>query len=82
MKMTTISSRTRRSNWELSRLWVEQCAFRKFVVASSRLTSVLMFGLIRTESYDDFGPVGEDPRWDTFADLHTTLEEVFPRVSV
>ncbi|KAF7797259.1 hypothetical protein EIP86_008452 [Pleurotus ostreatoroseus] len=35
---------------------------------------------VPTESYDDLGPVGEDPRWDTFADLHVFLESTFPRV--
>lgn len=35
---------------------------------------------LRTESYDDNGPVGEDSRWDTFAELHRVLEASFPRV--
>lgn len=35
---------------------------------------------IPTESYDDNGPVGEDSRWDTFAELHRVLEASFPRV--
>ncbi|KAF8312643.1 Zn-dependent exopeptidase [Clavulina sp. PMI_390] len=33
---------------------------------------------IPTESYDDFGPVGADPRWDIFADLHAYLQRAFP----
>jgi Gly-Xaa carboxypeptidase len=37
---------------------------------------------LRTESYDDNGPVGEDSRWDTFAELHRVLEASFPRVYV
>ncbi|KAJ3558574.1 hypothetical protein NM688_g840 [Phlebia brevispora] len=39
-------------------------------------------GAIRvpTESYDDLGPVGDDPRWDTFALLHAYLERTFPQV--
>ncbi|KAG1905205.1 uncharacterized protein F5891DRAFT_677915 [Suillus fuscotomentosus] len=35
---------------------------------------------VPTESYDDNGPVGEDSRWDTFAELHRVLEASFPRV--
>ncbi|CDO73269.1 hypothetical protein BN946_scf185008.g31 [Trametes cinnabarina] len=35
---------------------------------------------IPTESYDDLGPVGEDSRWEIFAQLHEYLEETFPRV--
>ncbi|KAI0331438.1 carboxypeptidase S [Cubamyces sp. BRFM 1775] len=35
---------------------------------------------IPTESYDNLGPVGEDPRWDTFAEFHAYLEQTFPRV--
>lgn len=33
-------------------------------------------------TYDDLGSVGQDPRWDTFKDLHATLEAHFPLVSV
>lgn len=33
-----------------------------------------------TESYDDLKPVGEDSRWDIFADLHEYLEKTFPTV--
>lgn len=36
--------------------------------------------LRRTESYDDLLPVGQDPRWDIFADLHSYLETTFPLV--
>ncbi|KAG2121174.1 hypothetical protein BD769DRAFT_1361534 [Suillus cothurnatus] len=35
---------------------------------------------VPTESYDDNGAVGEDNRWDTFAELHRVLEASFPRV--
>lgn len=31
-----------------------------------------------TESFDDNGEVDEDPRWTTFDDFHTILEELFP----
>lgn len=35
---------------------------------------------VPTESFDDMGPVGEDPRWDIFVDLHANLKESFPLV--
>jgi Gly-Xaa carboxypeptidase len=35
---------------------------------------------IRTQSYDDLGPVGEDPRWDTMYDFADYLKKTFPRV--
>lgn len=34
----------------------------------------------RTESYDDLLPVGQDSRWDIFAELHEYLETSFPLV--
>lgn len=36
----------------------------------------------RTESYDDLLPVGQDPRWDVFQDLHEYLATSFPLVYV
>lgn len=33
---------------------------------------------VKTESFDDLGPIGEDPRWDVFYDFHRYLEETFP----
>ncbi|KAK5172222.1 uncharacterized protein LTR77_003860 [Saxophila tyrrhenica] len=35
---------------------------------------------IATESYDDLGPVGEDPRWETRYAFHDYLKKTFPRV--
>ena len=35
---------------------------------------------IPTESFDDMGPVKEDPRFDIFKDLHAYLEKTFPLV--
>ena len=35
---------------------------------------------IPTESYDDMGKVGEDPRWEIFKDFHAYLEKTFPLV--
>lgn len=41
-----------------------------------------MQGAIRipTESFDDMGEVGEDPRWDIFVHFHDYLETTFPLV--
>ncbi|EIM87284.1 carboxypeptidase S [Stereum hirsutum FP-91666 SS1] len=33
---------------------------------------------VETESYDAMGEVGEDPRWDKFADFHDYLAKAFP----
>jgi len=35
---------------------------------------------IPTESFDDMKPVGEEPRFDIFADFHEYLEKTFPLV--
>jgi Gly-Xaa carboxypeptidase len=35
---------------------------------------------IPTESFDDMGKVGEDPRWDVFAEFHDYLKKTFPLV--
>jgi Gly-Xaa carboxypeptidase len=35
---------------------------------------------IPTESFDDMGKVGEDPRWDVFIEFHEYLEKTFPLV--
>ncbi|KAJ4473833.1 hypothetical protein J3R30DRAFT_3707797 [Lentinula aciculospora] len=39
-------------------------------------------GAIRvpTESYDDLGPISEDPRWQTFGQFHDYLTKAFPLV--
>ncbi|KAJ6553553.1 hypothetical protein DFH09DRAFT_988122 [Mycena vulgaris] len=39
-------------------------------------------GVIRipTESYDNMQPVGVDPRWDVFGELHAYLAQAFPLV--
>ncbi|KAF8341297.1 carboxypeptidase S [Cantharellus anzutake] len=35
---------------------------------------------IPTESYDDMGTIGTDPRWDVFQDLHQYMINAFPRL--
>ncbi|GAP84067.1 putative carboxypeptidase s [Rosellinia necatrix] len=41
-----------------------------------------MAGAVRipTQSYDDLGPIGEDPRWDTMYDFADYLKSTFPLV--
>ncbi|WVW85411.1 hypothetical protein I302_107449 [Kwoniella bestiolae CBS 10118] len=35
---------------------------------------------VNTETFDDFGKVGEDDRWDKFDEFHKYLEKAFPLV--
>ncbi|KAI0704317.1 hypothetical protein BC835DRAFT_817562 [Cytidiella melzeri] len=35
---------------------------------------------VPTISHDDFLPVGQEPRWEIFGELHTQLESLFPLV--
>ncbi|KAK0719353.1 hypothetical protein B0H67DRAFT_599164 [Lasiosphaeris hirsuta] len=35
---------------------------------------------VKSESFDDLGAVGEDPRWDVFYDFHAYLKATFPLV--
>jgi hypothetical protein len=35
---------------------------------------------VRTETFDDMGPVGEDERWENRAAFHEYLESAFPLV--
>ena len=35
---------------------------------------------IPTESFDDMGPVGEDPRWEVFQEFHDYLAKIYPHV--
>ncbi|KAK3389978.1 hypothetical protein B0H63DRAFT_492656 [Podospora didyma] len=35
---------------------------------------------VKTESFDDLGPVGEDPRWDVFYNFHAYLKATFPLI--
>jgi hypothetical protein len=35
---------------------------------------------IRTEAFDDMGPVGHDQRWDVFQDFHDFLSKSYPKV--
>ncbi|KIL59863.1 hypothetical protein M378DRAFT_1065315 [Amanita muscaria Koide BX008] len=35
---------------------------------------------VPTETYDDFAPVGEDPRWEKFSKFYEYLSSAFPKV--
>ncbi|KAJ7281786.1 hypothetical protein C8J57DRAFT_82743 [Mycena rebaudengoi] len=35
---------------------------------------------VPTEVFDTMGPIGEDPRWETFGQLHDYLQSAFPLV--
>ncbi|KAF8631930.1 hypothetical protein AX15_002183 [Amanita polypyramis BW_CC] len=35
---------------------------------------------VQTESFDDLGPVGSDPRWEVFSEFHEYLSTAYPQV--
>ncbi|KAK8011145.1 peptidase family M20/M25/M40 [Apiospora arundinis] len=55
--------------------YLESSAFRNETIA--RMSGAVQ---IPTQSYDDMGPIGEDPRWDTMYELATYFEKKFPLV--
>lgn len=50
-------------------------AFRNASIA--RLSGAVK---VKSESFDDLGPIGQDPRWDVFYDFHAYLEKTFPLI--
>lgn len=62
---------------ELARMdaYIASDAFRNETV--TRMAGAIQ---IPSVSYDDLGPVGEDPRWDTMYDVAEYLRRTFPRV--
>ncbi|GAB1318537.1 Carboxypeptidase S [Madurella fahalii] len=54
---------------------ISGAAFRNASIA--RLSGAVR---VKTESFDDLGPVGEDPRWDVFYDFYQYLEMTFPLI--
>ncbi|KXX80036.1 Carboxypeptidase S [Madurella mycetomatis] len=54
---------------------ISGAAFRNASIA--RLSSAVR---VKTESFDDLGPIGEDSRWDVFYDFHQYLEMTFPLI--
>ncbi|CCM02429.1 uncharacterized protein FIBRA_04528 [Fibroporia radiculosa] len=54
-----------------------------FSTDAFRLRAVdLLAGAVRipTQSYDQMGPIGEDPRWEAFTPFHKYLDRAFPRI--
>ncbi|KAK4173360.1 putative carboxypeptidase [Triangularia setosa] len=64
-------------NEELDRLVdiIEGDAFRNASV--DRLSGAVQ---VKTESFDDLGEVGQDPRWEVFFNFHKYLEKTFPLI--
>ncbi|KAK8119114.1 uncharacterized protein PG998_003740 [Apiospora kogelbergensis] len=55
--------------------YLESSAFRHETIA--RMAGAVQ---IPTQSFDDMGPIGEDPRWDTMYELAAYFEHKFPLV--
>ena len=55
---------------------------RLLLVPMIGLGLLIAFYRFRTESYDNMGPVGEDPRWEAFGAFHEYLLGAFPLVCV
>jgi Gly-Xaa carboxypeptidase len=65
-------------NDDVSKALEELLFSKEYEQASAeRLTGAVQ---VPTESFDDMGPVGQDPRWDIFRQFHDYLETTFPRV--
>ena len=54
---------------------IASAAFRNATIR--RLSGAVQ---VKTESFDDLGEIGEDPRWDVFYDFHKYLEKTFPLI--
>ncbi|KAL2140428.1 hypothetical protein VTI28DRAFT_3811 [Corynascus sepedonium] len=55
--------------------YISSSAFRNATI--KRLSEAVQ---VKTESFDDLGVIGEDPRWDVFYNFHAFLEKTFPRI--
>lgn len=55
--------------------YISSPAFEKTSIA--RLSEAVQ---IPTESFDDYGPIGEDPRWDILYQFQKFLKNTFPKV--
>jgi Gly-Xaa carboxypeptidase len=54
---------------------IASSAFRNATI--KRLSAAVQ---VKTESFDDLGAIGEDPRWDVFYGFHDFLEKTFPLI--
>lgn len=55
--------------------YISSSAFRN--ASTKRLSGAVQ---VKSESFDDLGPIGEDERWDVFFDFHKYLEDTFPLI--
>ncbi|EAQ88483.1 hypothetical protein CHGG_05102 [Chaetomium globosum CBS 148.51] len=64
-------------NQDLDKVYehISSAAFRNATI--KRLSGAVQ---IKTESFDDLGVIGEDPRWDVFYTFHEFLEKTFPLI--
>jgi len=64
-------------NTELDRLqdFISSETFRN--ASAARLSGAVQ---VKSESFDDLGAIGDDPRWDVFYNLHAYLESTFPQI--
>ncbi|KAK3353785.1 hypothetical protein B0T25DRAFT_545363 [Lasiosphaeria hispida] len=62
---------------ELDKLYdfISSTAFRNATI--ERLSGAVR---VKSESFDDLGAIGEDPRWNVFYDFHAYLKATFPLV--
>jgi Gly-Xaa carboxypeptidase len=62
---------------ELDKLqdFIDTEAFRNATIA--RLSGAVQ---VKSESFDDLGAVGEDPRWEVFYDFSAYLKDTFPLI--
>ncbi|KAJ4295560.1 hypothetical protein N0V90_007573 [Kalmusia sp. IMI 367209] len=68
-----------KSTKELENMWDYLNSATFFNKSISRLSGAVQ---IPTESFDDMGDVGSDPRWDIFISFASYLEESFPGLDV
>lgn len=54
---------------------VESPAYQKEII--SKLTGIIQ---IPSESFDDLGPIGQDPRWDVFYDMEKYITAKYPTI--
>ncbi|KAL2156658.1 hypothetical protein VTH82DRAFT_1403 [Thermothelomyces myriococcoides] len=54
---------------------ITSSAFRNATI--KRLSGAVQ---VKTESFDDLGAIGEDPRWDVFYSFYDYLKKTFPRI--
>lgn len=54
---------------------IESPAYHKEII--DKLSGIIQ---IPSESYDDLGPIGQDPRWDVFYDIEKYIKATYPNI--